>query len=166
MGEFVVLKHSVKIFFSCNDLVEHFWEKIKTLSVSLLCLSSLPISHQPSFGCIEHWFDFFSSGAFQLDDVLSSFVNELLEVACVTFPGNLNIVRIDLNIEEESSLGGSVKILVLEILLNLGPHICKNATLWEESKSIITSEQLHMDNTLWLSEEGILLVPDVDSWLS
>ena len=156
----------MKIFFSGNNLVKHLWEKIKSLSVSLFSLSTLPISHQPAFGCIEHWFELSSSGASHLDQVINSCINESLKVASVTLPAEFDIIWIDLNIEEESSLGGSIKILVLEILLNLGPHVSEDATLWEESKTIITSVQLHMDNTLWLFKEGILFVPDINCWLS
>jgi len=156
----------VKILFSSNDLIEHFWEKIKTLSVSLLILSTLPISHQPGFGSIEHWFELFSSCSFHLGEVSNCFTNESFEITCITLPAHFNIIWVDLNFKEESSLGSCVKILVLEILLNLGPHICEDATLWEESKSIITCEHLHVDYTFWLFEEAILLVPDVDSWLS
>ena len=99
LREFVIFEHSMKIFFSGDDSVKHLWEEIKGLSVSLVLLCTLPVSHEPVLGIVEHLFKFTSLGASHADNIGDDLLNELLQTITESRKFEFNIIRVDLYIE-------------------------------------------------------------------
>jgi hypothetical protein len=69
------------------------------LSVGFVLLSTLPVSHEPGFGIVEHWFKILCFSDSHVDDVGDHFLDEALQCITEAFPFKFNIIWIDIDIE-------------------------------------------------------------------
>lgn len=151
----------MQIFFSWNHSVKHFWEQVKGLSVSFFFLSSLPVSEQPIFSIVKHWFQFSGLSTPHTDEVRQYFFNVTLQAIRVTRKLELKIIGINFHFELKTSFRACVKIFMLKILLDFSPHVSKYAALREKAESVVARIQLHMNNTLGMSKFGFLSEPHI-----